>query len=398
MDAKTILIINGIYSIIISAFIILIGIAQKKNSSFKKWGISFALFAINFILLSLRDGLPLIIAGVLPHIVTFIAFVLIKSGLTDILKIKVNKKVDATLVILGIIGVLYFNNVTNIKAYIVIVMQSLIIFETWIICYREKTIDEIKRKIILGTFGISIILQIARFIISISWFSQLDPLSLGSGLPYMSMLFFIIYILMSLTIISIILRKRVNEQKILIEELKRVTLYDKLTGIYNRRGFHQLFDYEYKLKKREDEEKEKEKGYVIAMCDVDDFKSVNDNYGHDIGDQVLRYIADKITGATRETDIVARWGGEEFLIYISNVNDINGKVVVDKILKAFQNSIFSYEKIELKITLSIGAMYTKGTRYQLDELVSAADKELYNAKKNGKNQVKYQALINDEEL
>ena len=394
MDAKTILIINAIYSIIVSFFIILGAITQNKNTSFRKWGIGFVLFAVNFSMLSLRDGFPIIIVGVLPHILTFMAFALIKSGLTDILNIKVNKKADAAFLLLGTVFVLYFNNVTNIKAFIVILTQSLFIFETWIICFREKKIDRVKRRIVLWTFGISMLLQIFRFVISISWFSQLNPLSLGSGLPYISVLFFIIYILMSLTIISIILRKQVNEQKALIEELKKVTLYDKLTGIYNRRGFQELFDYEYKIKKREDERN----GYVIAMCDVDDFKKVNDVYGHDVGDQVLRYIADKITEATREIDIVSRWGGEEFLLYISNVNDINGELVINKILNTIQNSMFLHEGKEIKVRLSIGAIYTIGTLYQLDELISAADKELYKAKNNGKDQVKYKKMINNKAM
>lgn len=226
--------------------------------------------------------------------------------------------------------------------------------------------------------------------ISMTWFSELDPLSVGSRLPYISITFFVIYILMSLTIVFIILRKRMNEQKVLIEELKQVTLYDKLTGIYNRRGFHELFDYEYKLKKRE----EVANGYVIAMCDVDDFKRVNDNFGHDVGDQVLRHIADKITEATRETDIVARWGGEEFLLYISNVNDIDGLLVMNKILKTIQNALFFYKSNEIKVSISIGAVYTIGSQYKLEELLSTADKELYEAKNNGKNQVKYKLMIN----
>lgn len=390
MDAKTILIINAIYSIIVSLFIILGSMTKNKNVSLKKWGGGFVLFAINFVLLSLRDVFPIIIAGALPHILTFIAFALIKSGLTDLLKIDVHKKVDVIAILLGAIGVVYFRDVTNIKAFIVIVTQSFIIIETWVICYKNRDIDEIKRKIILGTFGISALLQMARFIITLSWFDELDPLSLGSRLPYISILFFVIYIFMSLTIISIILRKQVNAQKLLIEELKLVTLYDKLTGIYNRRGFHQLFDYEYKLKKRE----AKASGYVIAMCDADNFKKVNDVYGHDGGDHVLRHIADKITEATRETDIVSRWGGEEFLLYISNVDEVSGESVVNKILKTIQDSRTIYEDKEIEETLSIGAVYTIGTQYPLEELVSAADRELYRAKDNGKNQVQYKVMVN----
>ncbi len=388
MDAKTILIINAIYSIIISGFIMLGGIIQKKNIAFKKWGFGFLLFALNFGILSLRDVFPLVITGVLPHILTFVAFATIKSGLTDLLSIKVNKKIDIGVVLIGTIAVLYFYNVTNSKAFVVMLTQGFLIMETWVSCYKEKKIDFVKRKIILWTFGLSIFFQTIRLLISSTWFSELDPLSIGSGLPYISILFFLIYILMSLTIISIILRKRVNEQKDLIEELKKVTLYDKLTGIYNRRGFHQFFDYEYKLKKRE----EKPKGYVIATGDIDDFKKINDVYGHDVGDKVLIEVAQKITEATRDTDIVSRWGGEEFLIYISNVNVENGKAVMNKILKTIQNTRISHKKKEIQVTISIGAVYTKGILYSLQELIHASDKELYKAKNNGKNQVRYKEM------
>jgi len=389
MDAKTILILNTIYAVIVSVFIIAGIMIQNKNIPYRKWSIAFVLFTLNFSILSLRDGFPIVIVGVLPHVFTFIAFALIKSGLMDTLNIKENKKVDRILVLLGTLGVLYFYNVTNMKAYIVILTQGFLIFETWIICYKEKNIDAIKRRIILWTFGFSIMIQAIRFIISIPWASQLNPLNKGSGLSYMSVLFFIIYIFMTLTIISIILRKRVIEQKLLIEELMQITLYDKLTGIYNRRGFHQLFDYEYKLKKRESTPS----GYVVAICDVDDFKSINDTYGHDVGDRVLKNIAQKITEATRETDIVARWGGEEFLIYISNVDEVNGEVVINKILKTIQNSKILYKRKKIKATISIGALYTRGVLYKLDDLISASDKELYKAKNNGKNQIKYKVMI-----
>jgi len=388
MDAKTVLIINAIYSIMVSVFIIL-GIATRnKTTSYRKWGLGFIFFALNFSILSLRDDLPIVIVGVLPHILTFSAFALIKSGLTEILNIKVNKKIDVILIVLGTICVLYFDYMTHIKAYIVIWTQSIFIFETWFIIYREKNIDAVKRKIVLWIFAISIFLQAIRFVISFRWYSGLNPLSSGSGLPYISVLFFMVYILMTLTVISIILRKRMNEQEVLLEELKEVTLYDKLTGIYNRRGFHQLFDYEYKLKKREDATS----GYVIAICDADDFKEINDVYGHEVGDQVLRHLADKIRESTRETDIVARWGGEEFLIYISNVNEVDGESVINKILEAIQNTPYVYDNKAIKATLSIGAVHTIGAMYELKALIAVADKALYKAKNSGKNSGEYSTL------
>lgn len=89
-----------------------------------------------------------------------------------------------------------------------------------------------------------------------------------------------------------------------------------------------------------------------------------------------------------------KWGGEEFLLYISNVDEVSGESVVNKILKTIQDSRTIYEDKEIEETLSIGAVYTIGTQYPLEELVSAADRELYRAKDNGKNQVQYKVMVN----
>ncbi len=157
-------------------------------------------------------------------------------------------------------------------------------------------------------------------------------------------------------------------------KLVTISNIDSLTLIYNRRKMDELLKKE--LAKKETE-------FSIAILDVDNFKTINDNYGHLVGDEVLKKISKTILSALRRSDFVGRWGGEEFLIIMPNTPLEGAKKCMQLVQKNLQKTSFS--PLE-QVTCSFGLTSNKQAM-SFDSLVSMADKALYLAKANGKDQI-----------
>jgi diguanylate cyclase (GGDEF)-like protein/PAS domain S-box-containing protein len=180
-----------------------------------------------------------------------------------------------------------------------------------------------------------------------------------------------------------------NRQKELNRELARLARHDPLTGLYNRRVLDELMIKEHKRSTRY------KRGLAFAIADIDDFKRVNDTYGHDCGDQVLKYLTGIFLDSIRETDTVGRWGGEEFMFVFSETSCEGAEVVAERIRSAIANKPFVCGDISLKLSITIGFSYTHGDT-SLQEIIKEADLALYRGKHSGKNRVVcYQDVCND---
>ncbi|MFV0519896.1 MAG: GGDEF domain-containing protein [Lachnospirales bacterium] len=161
------------------------------------------------------------------------------------------------------------------------------------------------------------------------------------------------------------------------EYLEKKVNTDFLTGLWNRKFMENLF-----LKERVHKE-----SYLI-FCDIDHFKKVNDNYGHLGGDFVLKEISQLLSSYFREDDYVARWGGEEFLIYVKSIKsfDIISKLESLRIL--IENKSFIYENFEIKVTMTFGVK-SFSEEDEMKKSIALADEALYYGKDNGRNRVIY---------
>jgi diguanylate cyclase (GGDEF)-like protein len=383
-DGTTVLLLNFIYSLTVTLLIVFGFLPRgSKFSGLVDWGAGLILFSINFALLFINGIHSIKIFGFLPHILTIIAFILVKKGLMKFMGRENRWLLDIIFVIFGSTLLIIYNSYPHIKIYLIIIFQLIIVVDTIYLALSAKDVNPEKKKVVAACFFGIAVLQIVRLYFGAQWNAATNPYDTELSLAIISSLFFVIYIILTITMIFILLNKTINKQSLLIEELEQTTLYDELTGLYNRRGFNQLFGYEFKVKKR----KKNPSGYVLALCDIDFFKKVNDTYGHDAGDFVLAELAKKLKNHTRESDLVSRWGGEEFLIYFSNVESKENTIILDEIRENIQNSKFIYGKTIIPITISIGAVYTADTANDLQELLKLADIELYKSKANGRNNV-----------
>jgi diguanylate cyclase (GGDEF)-like protein len=161
--------------------------------------------------------------------------------------------------------------------------------------------------------------------------------------------------------------------------LKKLSITDGLTGLYNHRyisdALSRLIEETYRYKEP----------LSISMIDIDNFKKANDEYGHIFGDEVLVKISNSIENCLRKTDMVGRYGGEEFLILFSHTKLKGAVESVDRIVKNIEN--LKWEKENFRITISAGVCEKKDEDTTL--LIKKADELLYSAKKKGKNRVEF---------
>jgi len=126
----------------------------------------------------------------------------------------------------------------------------------------------------------------------------------------------------------------------------------------------------------------------ILMMDIDNFKKLNDTYGHLAGDKVLIEVAEIILQAIRGTDIAARYGGEEFVVMLRDCNNETATIIAERIRSKVESKVFNYNDLELRVTISLGITdYQRKTDRSPAQLIERADKALYMSKKSGKNQV-----------
>lgn len=167
-------------------------------------------------------------------------------------------------------------------------------------------------------------------------------------------------------------------------QLEQQALHDPLTGLANRRKFFERFELEVARSKR------LHTPLALLMVDIDDFKAINDRFGHLAGDSCLRAVSVVLRGSIRKTDLAARFGGEEFVVLLPDTAERSAMATGERIRTCVEAEplIVGKGKVPLRITVSIGAAAIEpGHAISFDELVSQADAAMYQAKANGKNRV-----------
>ncbi len=167
-----------------------------------------------------------------------------------------------------------------------------------------------------------------------------------------------------------------------LEKLKNETITDELTRLFNRRYFNQVLLREYKSSKRH------HSPFSLILLDVDHFKTLNDRFGHRMGDTILRQVGEVIRKAVREVDYPCRYGGEEFAVIAPRTEQKGGKVLAQRIRKGVENLRFpKVGGVQPKVTLSGGLVSWPEDASSLEGLIQNADAALYKAKGNGRNRI-----------
>ncbi len=185
------------------------------------------------------------------------------------------------------------------------------------------------------------------------------------------------------------LKDKVGELETLVVELEKDLIHDSLTGLKTRKFFEEEVEIYLGAIVKTDQGKRKNwfgfKNLSFLFCDIDHFKNINDTYGHDTGDNVLKTVAETISKNVREGDTVARWGGEEIVVSLLGADEKDAKEKAESIREKIESLTFEFAP-DLKVTISIGvASNFAGANYQT--LLKNADLALYKAKGTGRNKV-----------
>lgn len=160
--------------------------------------------------------------------------------------------------------------------------------------------------------------------------------------------------------------------------LEQVAHTDPLTKLPNRRAFMD------KVNQVQNCCRDTDLMSFIIIADIDDFKKVNDRYGHDCGDYVLVTISQKMLSCLRKSDFLGRWGGEEFIILLPYADTGGGISTIERIRSEISNAVYKFDGQEIKVTMTFGICEFRSDN-NIDDCIRRADKALYQGKKNGKN-------------
>ncbi|MDO5307504.1 MAG: diguanylate cyclase [bacterium] len=171
------------------------------------------------------------------------------------------------------------------------------------------------------------------------------------------------------------------KMKYQFNEKEFMSVLDGLTGLYNRRQLEIAIAQEYNRTRRHPSD------FSLAILDIDFFKKVNDTYGHQYGDYVLKTVADLMKKCFRKTDLLYRYGGEELVIIMPETNIEGAVIPVQRLRRMVEEYNYEYNEIKAKVTVSIGLTMNYQTFNSPTEIIKSADEALYKAKESGRNRV-----------
>lgn len=180
------------------------------------------------------------------------------------------------------------------------------------------------------------------------------------------------------------IKQDITTRKYLEEKLKQTSIRDPLTNIYNRGYVFERLYQNIELYKRE------RSNFSLAILDLDHFKKINDTYGHQVGDFVLKEFAEMLACKIRAYDTMGRYGGEEFVILFHNSDKVTALKTLERIAENLNDYSFKYGKEDINITFSCGiadAMELADDELSVGSIIELADKRLYEAKEMGRNNI-----------
>lgn len=188
---------------------------------------------------------------------------------------------------------------------------------------------------------------------------------------------------------AILLSLALSDQLRIINEAKlnaeRLAMTDHLTGINNRRAFYELVKPIWNTCLR------KQRDMSVLIMDIDNFKVINDKFGHSEGDKALKILSRALYDSARSGDIIARWGGEEFILFLPETNLEAAADIAERLREIIETTDIQLDSTIINLTVSIGVAHNKATKITIDELVTIADTFLYKAKDSGRNRVCYKS-------
>lgn len=338
-----------------------------------------------YALFLMRDMFSVNMVIILADSLTLFGFFYTLLGLFEMLNLYTRKLFMHVSGAIAVVFVVIFSYIYPSSTLRIVIVSFFYLISSMHFCYlviKNSLENKDKLKIILGIiYGLYVVVMILRI------FSSFMMNSNGLNLPEtptysLTLLYIIFFDLLQIFIIIIYVVRELNaELTEANQRFKKLSYIDNLTGINNNRAVLEILEAELHNADLTNE------CVSIVLLDIDNFKNVNDKYGHVFGDEVLVKLADTLKNTIRKSDIVGRYGGEEFLVILPNTRVIDAKLFMDRIISNVNEIKWDDKDYQLMFSAGIFEYHKNHTTKDIRSLVDKADQAMYNAKNNGKNRV-----------
>lgn len=382
LDIRTLALTNVLLGLFLGVGSLIFARMHPFFLGFRSLSYSYLLFAFGFIILFLDSYIPYMISTIIANVAITAGFSYLILGILKFLKYKRKafKSISRTLVLLMTTFFVYFTYFeVNIEAQIIIIS---VIIGGFSLFAGVKVLRNQERLIFTYTraLGWSFIIGAVVFLLR-AYFTFYQQSS-GTFLNEHTIHALSLIVLQLISITSCFsLTLSANHQ--LTHKLEIQATIDPLTTIYNRRAFDELALNIVARAQRQCSP------LSIVLIDVDYFKQVNDEYGHQIGDKLLKEFSARLKGCLRQYDILARYGGEEFVLLLPDTNADTAVLIAEKLRYSILHPEFVIDNnIPLNVTASFGVATNQGVHINWQQFIAFADQALYYAKDSGRNCVK----------
>ncbi len=382
LDVHTIIVMFAMLSFIFSGLILRAGLHSKSISSVRQWSLASLLIGIGLGCSYFFNAPPNPTAKYAILLATTLIAASVALQFTGIQTFK-SRRTYVWLAVL-FIGLASFQTYwfefvhPDIRSRAI--ATSLLLSLGYAIC-ASALLDDIKSSLRAASWftGISFALLSGLLLVRAIFISQFsaEPYSLYSNTPINPITFVITCILQLCVTFGFLL---MLNQKLVIE-LEKLASRDMLTGVFNRRQLEEEIARLHSRGMRSGDI------FSLLLIDIDNFKYINDNYGHPSGDEVLRRLTSIALATIRPEDYLARYGGDEFCILLPTTSADNALILANRLREAYASTTFVFKGNAIKSSISIGIADSSKIGIEFNGLVSAADQALYRAKHNGRNNV-----------
>lgn len=348
-----------------------------NTQGLRPFSLSFLCFALGFLLLGMRGDIPEYLSKVTANSLICLGGQLLCWGMIKFRGIRCHfLKISNVLLTVSILLFAFFTyNSPSVNGRIFVITGFFIVIFSLFLFGLAFRVDKPDRKVdVITAFPMTVMLVYfyVRIVVTIRT-PEIENFMLTGTIQQLSFVIFIFFIVF--TTFSMILMITSD----LETKLRLISIKDELTGAYNRRAMDEV------LNKEIDRSLRYSAPFSLLMLDLDYFKEVNDNYGHQIGDYVLRELGRLLTSNLRMQDSVLRYGGEEFLILLPETSTQYATRTANKLRKIIQDSVlYTHPEIQLTASIGVASIQQNDTA---KTMIERADAALYQAKASGRNKV-----------
>jgi len=377
-DIRTLAVVTVIFSFVYGVGLLVYSSKQSHFKGLSIYGFGDLLAGVSFLLMCMRGFLSDIASVISANMFTQLALFFMLLGITRFLKVK-SKMVHLSIVISVILlfSLIYYTSYKpDVGMRIVIMSVTLalqcIFIGALILRNKDKEVS-----ILYNFMSLSFLFSAVFMLVRAVWTYNYEQLSsfMNAGMIHAFSFLFFIYLMISSNMLLVFITSKKLEL-----ELEKQALTDPLTGLFNRRALNADLNKEIAKSIRN------KKTFGVILADIDRFKVINDEYGHEFGDEVLKEFSRILTDSVRLGDIVARIGGEEFVILLSELDEKETYILAERIRKNVESLDIMHEGKKVNITSSFGiTVFKKDEDDNEVTILSRADKAMYISKEEGRN-------------